>query len=83
MVRSGGIITPVTISASAFLKAEICAEKSSLRFWKRPGSTNWKPFCASTGGKPSFASPQALPSPSLGNRPPMTLLLSIPAHIAV
>ncbi|MNR29759.1 hypothetical protein D3C85_1471660 [compost metagenome] len=81
VVRSGGMTTPVTISASAFLKAEICAEKSSVRLWKRPGSTSWNPFCASTGGKPSFWSPQALPSPSLGNRPPTTLFDGIAPHI--
>ncbi|MNT60330.1 hypothetical protein D3C72_1979050 [compost metagenome] len=83
VVRSGGMTTPVTISASAFLNAEICAEKSSVRLWKRPGSTSWKPFCDSTGGKPSLSSPQALPSPSLGNSPPITLLLPMPPHMAV
>jgi hypothetical protein len=33
VVKSGGSTTPVRISASAFLKAVICAEKSSERFW--------------------------------------------------
>ena len=32
VVQSGGIGTPVTISTFALLNAEICAEKSSLRF---------------------------------------------------
>ena len=33
VVKSGGITTPVTISHCAFLKALICAEKLSVRFW--------------------------------------------------
>ncbi len=33
VVKSGGSTTPVTISALAFLKAVICAEKLSVRFW--------------------------------------------------
>ena len=33
VVKSGGIITPVMISHSPDLKALICAEKSSVRFW--------------------------------------------------
>src|SRR5882757_487641 len=33
VVKSGGIITPVMISHDAPLKALICAEKSSVRFW--------------------------------------------------
>ena len=33
VVKSGGITTPVTISTSRLLKAVICAEKSSVRFW--------------------------------------------------
>ena len=33
VVKSGGIITPVTMSALAFLKAAICAVKLSERFW--------------------------------------------------
>src|SRR5918992_1053307 len=33
VVQSGGIGTPVTISALAALKAEIWEEKSSVRFW--------------------------------------------------
>ena len=38
---------------------------------------------ASTGGKPTFGSPQALPSPSLGNSPPTDLLVSTCAHMLV
>ncbi len=33
VVKSGGIITPVMICTSPDLKALICAEKSSVRFW--------------------------------------------------
>jgi hypothetical protein len=33
VVKSGGIGTPVTISTLPCLKALICAEKSSVRFW--------------------------------------------------
>jgi hypothetical protein len=33
VVKSGGITTPVTISAFAALKALIWALKSSVRFW--------------------------------------------------
>ena len=33
VVKSGGIGTPVTISAPAWRKALIWAEKSSVRFW--------------------------------------------------
>src|SRR4029453_4814397 len=40
VVQSGGMGTPVTISTFSFLKAEICAEKSSVRFGYRPGSTS-------------------------------------------
>ena len=32
VVKSGGIITPVMMSQFAFLKAAICALKSSVRF---------------------------------------------------
>ena len=33
VVKSGGMTTPVTMSALPFLKAVICAVKSSLRLW--------------------------------------------------
>jgi hypothetical protein len=33
VVKSGGSTTPVMISAFAFLKAVICGEKLSVRFW--------------------------------------------------
>src|SRR6185295_11234332 len=72
---SGGITTPVTISTFAFLNAAICAEKSCVPFWKRPGSVSVKPICASGFGKPSSLSPHALPSPSFGKRPPTCLLV--------
>jgi len=72
---SGGIRTPVTISALSFLNAAICALKSAVRFWKRPGSTSLKPSFESTGGKPRAGSPHALPSASFGNSPPTTLLV--------
>src|SRR5215510_13366205 len=83
VLKSGGITTPVMISQLAFLNAEIWALKSVVRFGKRPGSVSLKPFCASTGGKPSFGSPQALPSPSLGNRPPTILLVGSAPHMLV
>ena len=39
-LRVGGITTPVTISTSSLLNAAICAEKSWVPFWKRPGSVS-------------------------------------------
>ena len=51
VVKSGGITTPVTISASAPRKAAICALKSSVRFWKRPGSVSLYPCLAQDGRK--------------------------------
>ena len=72
---SGGITTPVTISTFAALNAAICALKSCVPFWNRPGSVKLKPIAASGFGKPSSLSPQALPSPSFGNRPPTFLLV--------
>src|SRR5262249_52163719 len=40
VVKSGGRTTPVTMSAFAALNAAIRAEKSSVRFWYRPGSVS-------------------------------------------
>jgi len=77
---SGGMTTPVTISQLSFLNAAMCALKSEVRFWKRPGSTSLKPSFASTGGNPRAGSPQALPSPSFGNRAPTTLLVGTDFH---
>src|ERR1700731_150573 len=83
VVKSGGITTPVTISAFAPRNAEICALKSSVRFWKRPGSVRVKPCLARTGGNPTTLSPQALPSPSFGNRAPTDLLVAPWFHCPV
>ena len=83
VVKSGGMITPVMISASAPRNAAICEEKSSVRFWKRPGSVSLKPCLASTGGKPIAVSPQALPSASFGNSAPTDLLVATWLHMLV
>ncbi len=48
--------TPVTISTLSRLKAAICALKSCVPFWKRPGSVSVKPICASGLGKVRFTS---------------------------
>ncbi len=83
VVKSGGMITPVMISASAPRNAAICELKSSERFWKRPGSVSLKPCLANTVGKPMVVSPQALPSASLGNSAPTDLLVATWFHMLV
>src|ERR1700727_173692 len=83
VVKSGGITTPVTISAVAALNALTCAVKSSERFWERPGSVRGKPAAASLGFSRFFGSPQALPSASLGNSPPTLPLVESCFHMPV
>src|SRR3954469_6722200 len=75
VLASGGISTPVTISTLSALNFAICALKFCVPFWYRPGSVRVKPICDSGLGKPRSLSPQALPSPSLGNSPPTFLLV--------
>src|SRR5262249_9353750 len=82
VAKSGGIMLPVTISAPTALNAEICEEKSLFMSWYRPGSVSLYPALASAGGSPRCGSPQALPSASLGNRPPTTLLVGAESQSA-
>ena len=70
------------MSTPCCLKAPICAEKSLFMFWKRPGSTSRNPSFASGPGKPRPLSPQALPSPSLGKRPPTVFFVCTDFHPA-
>ena len=83
VVKSGGSTTPVTISQRRRLERGDLRREIVGEVLVAAGIGELVAELSSTGGKPTCLSPQALPSPSLGNSPPTDLLVASWPHMLV